>query len=179
MVYILKHHQSNLPHLLKAQYAIEITWNVSTYFVKLSVILLLDCLLAGHTSPHLRFYLYLIHAFLLLWATASLLGVVFQCEPVQSFWNPLAKKRCTYTYRTRVSATALNTFTDLLLLSMTLKPLCQRRLPAKQKLAVGGLFGIGVLCLLAGAVRLYYFIVAPQEQGSDPTCKFLLFYASL
>lgn len=176
LLYIVKHNQSKLPLVLKAQFATEVTWIISTYFVKLSVILLLGRLFAGHASPHFRCYLRLVHSFLFLWTIASVLGVVFQCGSVQRSWDPLAKEGCSYRYRRMIVTTALNTFTDVILLSVPLRPMWQLSLPAKQKLAVGGVFVVGIFCLVTSAVRLHYSIIAPQAQGSDPTCKPALLY---
>lgn len=70
--------------------------------------------------------------------------------------------------------TASNPFTDVILLSLSIRPVWQLHLPVKQKLAVTGMFGVGIFCLAASAVRLDYLLAGSQYHNHDPTCKYSL-----
>ena len=171
LLYILKNPQTtSITNIRKMQYAIEITWNICTYLVKLSNILLLARLFAHPSSPHFRIHLHIIHAFLFCWTTASFFSAIFRCIPVQSFWDSSIRGTCPHTEVGRIIPAALNSFTDVILLILPIKPVWQLHLPLKQKLAVLGMFGVGFFSLATSATRLNYAIASSSQTGYDPTC---------
>ena len=172
ILYILQHPQkSNLTNVLKMQYAVEMTWNIATYLVKLSNILLLARLFANPSSPYFGVCLHLVHAFLLLWTLGSLFNAMFRCVPIQSFWDLSMKGSCPHAAEGRIATAALNSFTDVILLSLPMRPIWQLHLPWKKKFQVLGIFAVGFVCLAASATRLNYAIVLMRSAGFDRTCK--------
>lgn len=176
LLYILRFRPGGLNNVLKMQFAIEMTWNVCTYLVKLSNILLLARLFASPASPKFRISLHVVHAFLLLWTTASFFVVLLRCTPVRSSWDLSVKGNCPHPQAGRIVTAALNSFTDVILLSLPMKPVWQLHLPVRQKLSVIGMFGVGFFCLAASAARLNYAVAVSQYHGQDPTCKSILVY---
>lgn len=171
LLYILRNpHRSNLTSVLKMQYAIEMTWNICTYVVKLANILLLARLF-GHSSTHFRMYLHITHAFLLLWTTASFFGAVFRCSPIESFWDLSIHGSCPHVRVGKIIPQTLNSFTDMILLYLPMRPVWHLILPLRQRLAVIGIFCVGFFCLATSATRLNYYIVIPQSDSHDHTCK--------
>jgi hypothetical protein len=172
LLYILELHPTDLTRVLKMQFSIEITWTICTYLVKLSNVLLLARIFAGSGYPRFRLCLHLVHAFLLLWTAAAFFSVIFRCTPVQSFWDANPKDTCLHAQAGRIVTAALNSLTNVLLLSLPIRPVWQLHLPVMQKLAVVGMFGVGIFCLAASAVRLNYSVAAPRYHNHDPKCKY-------
>lgn len=175
LVYILQNPKTtSLTSILKTQYAVEITWNVCAYLVKLSIILLLARLFATSTFPRFRASLQLIHVFLFLWTAASLFSVVFRCTPVKSYWDPNAKGTCLHTRAGRLIPAASSLFTDVILLVLAMRAVWPLKIPLQQKLAVLVTFSVGFLCLGASGIRLHYAVTISWNDGYDPTCKISL-----
>lgn len=153
------------------QYAIEMTWNICTYLVKLSNILLLARLFAHPSTPYFRVCLHIVHAFLLFWTTASFFSALFRCTPVNSFWDLNVQGSCPHIRAGRLIPAVLNSFTDVVLLSLPMRPVWQLQLPWRQKIAVLGMFCVGFLALAASATRLHYSVAVSGYHGHDPTCE--------
>lgn len=93
--------------------------------------------------------------FLLLWAIAGTLGATLNCQPLPRNWDPaLETRNCPGRLAFWMTMGALNLATDLLLLIMPLPLLKTLRLPRFQKVAVMGVFCLGVFTCAISVIRL-------------------------
>lgn len=168
----LQPRSDHVTNILKVQFAIDMTWIICTYFVKLSNILLLARLFDAATFSRFRRYLHIIHAFLFLWTTAMLFSVVFRCAPVQDFWESKSKGGCQHAQVGDIVTMAFNALTVVILLILPIRTLWQLRLPMKQRVAVTGILGLGGFCLAVSAVRLYYAVSVWQYRGHHQGRKY-------
>ena len=133
-----------LQRVQKMQYAIEITWIICTYMVKLSTLLLFGRMF-DQPSPRFRYCLYTTHVFLALWIWGSFFSAVFPCIPVQSFWNSAIIGKCPHAMAGRVVTTSLNSATDFILLALPMPLVWGLQMTMKQKIGVSCIFGVGIL----------------------------------
>ena len=126
------------------QFAIEITWTVCALLVKCSVLLLYDRIFS-RTSPRFRILLMATTGIIFAWAVGSVCSTLFRCSPVKFFWNKDINGSCSNAKTGRIAAAALNSAIDVILLVLPVPLVWKLMLPSKQKLAVIGIFGLGIL----------------------------------
>ena len=152
---------------MRLTYAIDITWNVCTYLVKLSIILLLSRRFPDSATLRLRFALHSTHLLLLFWTIAGLFSAVFRCTPVKRSWDPEVKGNCLHARAGRLVPAAFNLITNSILLGLSVLSVWHTH---QQKPAVLGIFAFGLFCLVTSGVRLHYAVVV-SSHGYDPTCQ--------
>ena len=133
-----------LQRIRKMQYAIEITWSICTYMVKLSTLLLFGRIF-HQPSARFRCCLYTTHVFLALWTWGSFFSAIFRCIPVQSFWSPTIPGKCPHAMVGRVVTASLNSATDFILLALPMPLVWGLQMTVKQKIGVLCIFGVGIL----------------------------------
>ncbi|OAQ59531.1 hypothetical protein VFPPC_03765 [Pochonia chlamydosporia 170] len=104
----------------------------------------------------------------------------FQCWPVSAFWRRFdphenlssSAYKCTVDVRLFFIANAIpNIITDLLILLIPLPGICRLQLRRPQKLALLGVFAIGLFITAVSSIRLYY-VVALDFSSIDVTWLF-------
>ncbi|KAJ5198857.1 hypothetical protein N7491_000576 [Penicillium cf. griseofulvum] len=83
---------------------------------------------------------------------------IFQCTPVSAYWHisPTGSYRCMDDGAIVFSASVINIFTDFLVTALPMPLIWSLKLPARQRLAVISIFGLGVVVNVAGSVRTVY-----------------------
>lgn len=134
----------SLMKIQKMQYAIEITWNLCTYMVKLSTLLLFGRIF-GQPSSCFRYCLYATHIFLALWTWGSFFSAVFRCTPIPSFWDPTIPGVCPHAMAGRVVTASLNSATDVTMLALPIPMMWGLQMKIRQKIGLLCIFGVGIL----------------------------------
>lgn len=91
-----------------------------------------------------RLVIYGIGTFLLLLLVAGLVGMIFQCIPVQSIWMPQLEHRCFDQLAFYIATGSLNLVTDFFVVLMPIPILWGLQLPTARK------YGLVAVFLLAG-----------------------------
>ncbi|KAJ5663398.1 hypothetical protein N7507_004129 [Penicillium longicatenatum] len=95
---------------------------------------------------------------------------IFQCSPVQAYWEvaPTYPHKCMNDGDIVFSASVINIFTDFLVTTLPMPLIWSLKLPARQRLAVISIFGLGVVVNVAGSVRTVY-VWKSQKASYDQT----------
>ncbi|KAJ5398794.1 hypothetical protein N7465_009283 [Penicillium sp. CMV-2018d] len=82
---------------------------------------------------------------------------IFQCSPIRAYWEVNTESyHCMNDGAIVFSASVVNIFTDLLVTALPMPLIWSLKLPARQRLAVISIFGLGVVVNVAGCVRTVY-----------------------
>lgn len=79
-------------------------------------------------------------------------------RPIKAYWDlePQYPHTCLNDGAIVFSASTINIFTDVLTTILPMPLIWKLKLPARQRLAVMGIFGLGIIVDVAGAIRTYY-----------------------
>ncbi|KAL5043936.1 hypothetical protein BDW71DRAFT_110439 [Aspergillus fruticulosus] len=83
---------------------------------------------------------------------------IFQCRPIKAYWDPEPQypHTCLNDGAIVFSASTINIFTDVLTTILPMPLIWKLKLPTRQRLAVMGIFSLGIIVDVAGAIRTYY-----------------------
>ncbi|KAJ5099809.1 hypothetical protein N7532_006810 [Penicillium argentinense] len=83
---------------------------------------------------------------------------IFQCSPIKAYWeiSPKYEYKCANDGKIVFSASVINIFTDFLATALPMPLIWSLKLPARQRLAVISIFGLGIIVNVAGSVRTVY-----------------------
>ncbi|KAF3395786.1 hypothetical protein F1880_007141 [Penicillium rolfsii] len=83
---------------------------------------------------------------------------IFQCSPIKAYWDvsPDYPYKCLNNGSIVFSASVINIFTDFLVTALPMPLIWSLKLPARQRLAVISIFGLGIIVNVAGSVRTVY-----------------------
>lgn len=83
---------------------------------------------------------------------------IFQCSPMKAYWElaPEYSYRCLNSGAIVFSASVINIFTDFLVTVLPMPLIWNLKLPARQRIAVISIFGLGIVVNVAGSVRTVY-----------------------
>ncbi|KAJ5628661.1 hypothetical protein N7490_010889 [Penicillium lividum] len=95
---------------------------------------------------------------------------IFQCSPIKAYWEvaPTYPHKCMNDGDIVFSASVINIFTDFLVTTLPMPLIWRLKLPARQRLAVISIFGLGVVVNVAGSVRTVY-VWKSQKASYDQT----------
>lgn len=160
------------------------TYNVALCFVKLSILWFYRAIASHRTFRRIVNGLII---FVILYTIATTFAAAFQCEkPSQSYDvsgylaqfdnNPQTKKsdvKCYDPTRLWVFTSAVNLFTDVLIMLLPIPALLGLRVPMSKRLALVGIFSVGIMAIVASCVRMWVMALwseSPQNSaafGSD------------
>ncbi|KAJ4291775.1 hypothetical protein N0V90_009670 [Kalmusia sp. IMI 367209] len=165
-------------------YIYRMTYGVALCFVKLSILFFYRTIASHRTF---RRMVYGTITFVILYTIATTFAAAFQCQnPAQSFdttgylsqfdGNPNTKKphfKCYDPTHLWVFTAAVNLFTDVLILLLPIPTLLGLRVPMSKRLALVGIFSVGIMAIVASCVRMWVMALwseSPQNSalfGSD------------
>ncbi|GLI79413.1 hypothetical protein PoHVEF18_007746 [Penicillium ochrochloron] len=95
---------------------------------------------------------------------------IFQCSPIKAYWDvsPKYPYKCLDGGSIVFSASVINIFTDFLVTALPMPLIWSLKLPARQRLAVISIFGLGIIVNVAGSVRTVY-VWKSMVTGYDTT----------
>ncbi|PNY26556.1 Uncharacterized protein TCAP_03509 [Tolypocladium capitatum] len=90
--------------------------------------------------------------------------VFYWCSPTYEYWAvPVRSMQCATYYHHMIFATACNISSDLLLLFIPIPITIKTRLPAKKKIILCCILGLGVFNILAAILNRYYNFSMPNS----------------
>lgn len=168
-------------------YVYRMTYGVALCFVKLSILFFYRAIASHRTF---RRFVYGTITFVILYTIATTLAAAFQCEnPANSYdvsgylaqfdRNPNTKRphhKCYDPARLWVFTSSVNLFTDVLILLLPIPTLLGLRVPINKRLALVGIFSVGIMAIVASCVRMWVMALwseSPQN-GARFGCDLLL-----
>ncbi|XP_014556395.1 hypothetical protein COCVIDRAFT_99992 [Bipolaris victoriae FI3] len=131
--------------------AIELTYLLSTTLIKISILLFYRRLTGSSTTRFIYLVWVCIAACILYFFTFIIL-IFFTCSVA------VGRKDCAEEGPFIVSVTAVSTVQDLVICLLPAILIYKLQMPKRQKLAVCGIFGLGLVTTICGIMRLYYAI---------------------
>ncbi|KAH6625789.1 hypothetical protein C7974DRAFT_207391 [Boeremia exigua] len=165
---------------LRYVYAVQIMYCLSLYAAKLSILLQIKHIFEG-TQQRKTFIFWASWTLIVLVTcayTATLMVLLFSCNPVRKAWNPLLPGRCHNSAAGYISGT-INLISDIAVLLLPVVGAVQLQMDKRKKAAVSAVFATGFMCVFrclsiakahansacgASVLRLYY---SSQEAKSN------------
>ncbi|OJI99032.1 hypothetical protein ASPVEDRAFT_50588 [Aspergillus versicolor CBS 583.65] len=150
-----------IPMVSKLNLTFQILFSVSCSITKLS--LLWFCrrlLIVGSKGVYSAYNIAMIVGMVIVFISSALFVLVsiFQCRPIHAYWDldPQYEFTCLNDGAIVFSASVINMLTDVLATILPMPLIWKLKLPARQRLAVMSIFGLGIFVDVAGAIRTAY-----------------------
>ena len=131
--------------------AIELNYMICTILIKISILLFYRRLTGSLTNR----FVYLVWgciASCILYFAAFIILIFFTCSVA------VGRKDCAEEGPLIVSVTTVSTVQDLVICLLPAFLIRNLQMPKRQKLAVCGIFGLGLVTTICGIMRLYYAV---------------------
>ncbi|MCJ1277743.1 hypothetical protein MMC21_005557 [Puttea exsequens] len=159
---------------LQINYVSLITGTLTIGLTKVSVILLYRRIFRGSSGNRIfNFTTWFLLGTCIVWTVAFLAACVFQCHPIDSNWLELSAGKCIDENMMYLGQAFSDSITDLMILLVPIPCVWNLHMPAKQKVAVTGMFLLGILTITASVTKLVYFyqiMLDINEGDADITC---------
>ncbi|KAI0385555.1 hypothetical protein F5Y04DRAFT_246140 [Hypomontagnella monticulosa] len=96
---------------------------------------------------------------------AIFIVVIFQCTPIERNWHPLVEGHCIEQFPFGVAAAALTIMTDVVAVALPFYIFLGLKINKNRKIALIGVFMLGVLVTIVSIVRLYFL----AQNFNDPS----------
>jgi len=141
-------------------------YGIALGFVKLSILFFYRAIASQVTFRRL---VNTTIGFVCLYTFASTVASIFQCEKPSDSWNTTGyfnsfdrnpktkpqKFKCYDPIRLWVFSAAVNLLTDVIILLLPIPALLSLRVPMSKRLALVGIFSIGIMAIVASSVRMW------------------------
>ncbi|PWY78367.1 integral membrane protein [Aspergillus heteromorphus CBS 117.55] len=124
-------------------------------FIKLSILCVYKRLF---TAPRMTRAANIVSVIVILWAVSVSLAGVFNCVPVQKFWDRAVEGSCMDTVSYYYGQQIPNILTDMVLLVMPMRSVWSLPISKRQRGLLSGVFLVGILTLIFDIVRLVAMI---------------------
>lgn len=155
---------------LIAWWVYRMIYNVALCFAKLSILVFYRAI-----APHRTFrrIVYATMAVVSMYTVASVFASIFQCEHPEDAWstdgylaqfdrNPDKKPimhKCFDPIRLWVFSAAVNLLSDVVILLLPIPALLSLRVPMSKRLALIGIFSVGIMAIVASSVRMWVMML--------------------
>ncbi|PVH78373.1 hypothetical protein DL98DRAFT_397420, partial [Cadophora sp. DSE1049] len=147
----------------------QILYNPILAIVKTSVLLFM-LRLGGH-KREIRYTIHALNAFNIALAISVFITVIFQCRPVNFFWermrDPTMKGTCVDTGIFYIATSALTIFTDLAVLALPFWIFLGLKMPLKVRIALMAVFLLGFVVTIVGILRMAWLIEISYYPAKD------------
>ncbi|KAF7117306.1 hypothetical protein CNMCM5793_006055 [Aspergillus hiratsukae] len=152
---------------LKWFYGAQIAYKVVITINKISFLCLY---LRIFIQPTFRRICYGGIAFLTAWGLAYNLVTVFQCIPVDAYWDEtITHKTCVNSKAQWLSYAVINISCDVVILAMPIYPVSQLHLARGKKIALAVIFGMGTFVCITSIIRTTTLASSASGKTRDPT----------
>ncbi|KAM0794903.1 hypothetical protein BDR22DRAFT_939785 [Usnea florida] len=157
--------QSQIATFLKTLDAAVITYTLTIFMVKISILLLYRRIF---TTPLFKRATLIVGTACVAWLIAALLCLAFQCRTNAERYNldTLFSNHCIDLKGYWIAVTGSNLVLDLVVLCMPLYIVSNLKIPTRQKLWLSGIFALGILVCIAALMRI---ITINWVKGADLT----------
>ncbi|KAH8430462.1 uncharacterized protein LDX57_008121 [Aspergillus melleus] len=150
-----------IPTNSKLNLSFQLLFSLASSITKLSVLWFCKRLLGRGSKGLYRWYnVVLIVAMVFVTICCTLFTVlsIFQCKPIHAYWDFMPKypHHCMNDGYMVFSASVVNIFTDFLATVLPMPLIWNLKLPARQRIAVISIFGLGIVVNVAGSIRTVY-----------------------
>ncbi|KAI1340212.1 hypothetical protein F5Y15DRAFT_51707 [Xylariaceae sp. FL0016] len=142
----------DFPIFLKLFWINEIWYNIAMFFIKMTFLFQYYRVFRQVQAMRITYVV----AMVLIggWCLGQILAVIFACIPIDGFWDKSIDAKC-QDQQTGVYLNAVGVLvTDLIILFLPLPSLMKLKLPGSQKVALLGIFSIGIFTSTISIVRL-------------------------
>ncbi|KAI5810737.1 hypothetical protein BZA77DRAFT_287498 [Pyronema omphalodes] len=156
-----------MQHYMQAVWASALAYNITLGFIKASSLALYLRLTPNTTFRRVVIFML---AVVICQATANVITVIFQCNPVSYLWEQLIPGKigkCININAFYLANAALTITTDFLTYTLPMPTLWGLQMPRQQKIALMGILGLGGFAVLSSIIRITY--VVPMLTSLDPT----------
>ncbi|KAG4443305.1 hypothetical protein IFR05_001249 [Cadophora sp. M221] len=147
----------------------QILYNPILAIVKTSVLLFM-LRLGGH-KREIRYAIQGLNFFNIALAISVFITVIFQCQPVNFFWermrDPTLKGTCIDTGVFYIATSALTIFTDLAVLALPFWIFLGLKMPLKVRIALLAVFLLGFVVTIVGILRMAWLIEISYHPAKD------------
>ncbi|KAF3217197.1 hypothetical protein TWF106_008035 [Orbilia oligospora] len=131
----------------------QLLFVLCTTTTKLSI---LSFYLRLSASPTFRFLVYSGMVFALATGISFLFVIIFQCSPINAYWDlTLPKAKCVNESAANIANAVINSLCDLYVFSLPIKDMLGLRLPLRQRISLVILFSLGGVVCIAGWLRIW------------------------
>ncbi|CAA9961687.1 hypothetical protein PTMSG1_05064 [Pyrenophora teres f. maculata] len=143
----------------------RLSYNLALGFVKLSILFFYRTIAANRTFRHL---VYTTMALVIMYTTGAVIAAIFQCETPSDAWSPAnyfatfdpfdpnrRQPKCYDPVKLWAFSAAANLLSDVIILLLPLPALLSLRIPMSKRLALIGVFSVGLLAIVASSVRVW------------------------
>jgi hypothetical protein len=148
----------------------RLTYTIGLGFVKLSILFFYRAIAANKTFRRL---VYATIAFVCMYTFAASIASTFQCENPSDAWStanyfaqfdrdPNTKRKpvkCFDPIKLWVFSSASNLISDVIILMLPLPTLLSLRIPMTKRLALIGIFSVGIMAITASSVRMWVMML--------------------
>lgn len=139
--------------LLKALYALSIFYIGVQSMSKISLLLLFKRI---YPSPRFRLCCEAGIIFVTLHCVAFTISIIFQCSPINSYWDHRIKRKCLNSTAIGYAGAVFSILEDFVILGMPIPQLLRLQVKTGQKIALILLFSVGSFACIVSIVRLKY-----------------------
>ena len=129
--------------MLQCAISFEVTYQVAAVLIKFSVLSLYARIFG--TSRRFLILLWGIAIFVSSYSIAQIFLAIFQCIPMHKVWNPSLPGRCVLMPAAAVIPSALNSATDVVMVSTPLPLIWGLNMQRNRKIQILGMFMLGYL----------------------------------
>ncbi|KAK2877177.1 hypothetical protein FQN49_001371 [Arthroderma sp. PD_2] len=142
---------------LKLTMAVECLFAIGCSLTKLSLLCFTRKITAGTHSVVLSWLVITTMVIVALEMIIFCIVVIFTCRPISAYWTLSTKpQNCINETAHLLAGGILNTVTDLCVVILPIPTVMALKLPSRQRIVLGLLFGAGFAVCIAGSVRAYY-----------------------
>ncbi|EGZ76883.1 hypothetical protein NEUTE2DRAFT_146574, partial [Neurospora tetrasperma FGSC 2509] len=148
-------------YLLVSAFGVTGTYPIANFFTKFSI---LSFYLRFTTSRCFTYTVYLTIALVLAFNFVGLTGVLYWCQPIETFWKHWEGGKCVRSDTWYISILGINVVTDVIILLLPTFIIRPLRVAFAQKVAIGAILGTGGFVL---GVSLFRFILAILDREDE------------
>ncbi|KAF1996320.1 hypothetical protein P154DRAFT_498638 [Amniculicola lignicola CBS 123094] len=144
---------------------IEILYLTSTSLIKISILCFYRRITSGSISKVFVYWVWGSIVFVIVYCITFIFTIVFSCVPVEGYWHmfDLAWRlkhelKCHNEGAEIVSVVVISTLQDFVICALPIVLVWNLQIPRRQKAALIGIFGLGLLTCVCGIMRTYYAI---------------------
>ncbi|KAL1979426.1 hypothetical protein VTN96DRAFT_5976 [Rasamsonia emersonii] len=137
---------------LRALYAIEPFYGVCMPAIKMTMVLLYWRLFSSNRK--ICYALWVVAGLLIAWTIATVFTGLFQCNPIDKYWDVEKPGDCLDGYVYFVTIASTNLLTDIFILIIPLPVLWTLKRPLSERLALMGVFTLGIFVSAVSIIRI-------------------------
>ncbi|KAH7319576.1 hypothetical protein B0I35DRAFT_215000 [Stachybotrys elegans] len=101
---------------------------------------------------------YVLGAASLMWGIAYILVAIFECDPVQGYWDFTIQSRCLSQLDFYIGFAVPNMVIDLAMMLLPIRNIWELQLPSRVKLGIVGIFALAGLVIIASGLRIHFLL---------------------